>query len=108
MRRTGKSDLLTLSPATEAWLRDGYRTRMSTETVLRDLGPMLAHGEPDDGMGQGETTDAAARPGVEPPAAEPAAPTETAAAPGGHGANGTGELVTIDFGGLGPSAPPAA
>src|SRR5215207_1517676 len=70
LRRNGKSDLLTLSTATEAWLRDGYRQRMSTETVIRDLGPMLAHGEPDDGMGQGESTDAAARPGIEPPATE--------------------------------------
>src|SRR3954462_9546976 len=30
IRRQGKSDLLLLSPATEAWLRNGYRTRMST------------------------------------------------------------------------------
>ena len=58
IRRQGKSDLLVLSPATEPWLRDGYRARMSTDAVLRDLGPMLAHGEPDDGMGQGESTDA--------------------------------------------------
>src|SRR4051795_10183063 len=62
LRRPGKNDLLLLSPATEAWLREGYRARMSTETVLRDLGPILAHGEPDDGIGQGESTDAAARP----------------------------------------------
>ena len=55
IRRNGRSDLLVLSPATEAWLRDGYRQRMDTETVLRDLGPILAHGEPDDGIGQGET-----------------------------------------------------
>ena len=108
MRRTGKSDLLTLSPATEAWLRDGYRQRMSTEPSCATSEPMLAHGEPDDGIGQGETTDAAAHPGIEPPAAEPAAPTATAAGPNGHGANGAGELVTIDFGGLGPSAPHAA
>ena len=31
IRRTGKSDLLLLSPATEAWLRDGYRQRMHTD-----------------------------------------------------------------------------
>ena len=73
---------------------------MSTETVLRDLGPMLAHGEPDDGVGQGESTDAAARPTSEAPAAEP---TNGAAA---H-TNGSGDLVSIDFGGLGPT-PPAA
>src|SRR3954464_3311209 len=52
IRRSGKSDLLLLSPATETWLRNGYRTRMSTDTVLRDLGAILAHGEPDDDIGQ--------------------------------------------------------
>src|SRR3954464_3753035 len=34
--RQGRNDLLTLTPATEAWLRHGYRARMNTETVLRD------------------------------------------------------------------------
>src|SRR4051812_45491365 len=48
IRRQGRSDLLLLSPTTEAWLRNGYRTRMNSETVLRDLGAILAHGEPDD------------------------------------------------------------
>jgi hypothetical protein len=108
IRRHGKSALVLLSPATEAWLRDGYRTRMSTPTALRDLGPMLAHGEPDDGIGQGESTDAAARPGIEPAATESTAPAETLAAPNGHAGNGGGEPVTIDFGGFGPAAPPAA
>ena len=60
------------------------------------------------GIGQGETTETAARPGVKPPAVEPVAQSETTAAPNGHGTNGDGELVTIDFGGLGPAAPPAA
>src|SRR3954470_22099310 len=55
IRRSGKSDLLMLSPATDAWLRDGYRQRMCTEAALRDLGPILPHGEPDDGIGQGES-----------------------------------------------------
>src|SRR3954447_10040107 len=68
IRRSGKSDLLLLSPATEAWLRNGYRARMDSETVLRDLGPILPHGEPDDGIGQGETTAAAAHPSPAPPA----------------------------------------
>src|SRR4051795_10834869 len=77
IRRSGKGDLLLLSPATEAWLRHGYRTRMSTETVLRDLGAILAHGEPDDGIGQGETTDAAAHGPNETPAETPAAATPT-------------------------------
>src|SRR3954470_82184 len=67
LRRQGKNDLLLLSPATEAWLREGYRARMNTDAVLRDLGPILAHGEPDDGIGQGESTDAAARPAPETP-----------------------------------------
>src|SRR3954462_9790960 len=58
IRRSGKSDLLMLSAATDAWLREGYRARMHTDTVLRDLGPILAHGEPDDGIGHGESADA--------------------------------------------------
>jgi hypothetical protein len=117
IRRQGKRDLLVLSPATEAWLRDGYRTRMDTEAVLRDLGPILAHGEPD-GIGQGERTDDAARPTHEPtpdpvpgtPSADQAPPVN---APPAADANGqlrdrNGEIVRLDFGGLGPSAPPAA
>ena len=67
IRRPGKSDLLMLSAETEQWLRNGYRARMSSPAALRDLGPILAHGEPDDGMGQGESTDQAAH------ATEPAA-----------------------------------
>src|SRR3954464_10846707 len=106
IRRSGKGDLLLLSPATEAWLRNGYRTRMNSETVLRDLGPILAHGEPDDGIGQGETTDAAAHPSPEAPVDTTAsAPPERAGTPNGHTGDGSGELVTIDFGGLGPAAP---
>ncbi|WP_053226674.1 hypothetical protein [Solirubrobacter soli] len=109
LRRNGKSDLLLLSPETEAWLRAGYRTRMLSETVVRDLGPILAHGEPDDGIGQGESTDAAAHPTPETPADPHAtAAAEPADVPNGHASNGSGELVTIDFGGLGPATPPAA
>src|SRR5205085_1446488 len=62
LRRNGRSDLLTLSPGTERWLREGYRIRMETEAVLRDLGPILAHGEPEHAMGQGERADEAGRP----------------------------------------------
>lgn len=62
IRRQGKSDLLVLSAETERWLRNGYRLRMETPSVQRDLGPILSHGEPDDSMGQGETTDEAAQP----------------------------------------------
>jgi hypothetical protein len=94
IRRQGKSDLLVLSPDTEQWLRHGYQTRMSTEAVQRDLGPMLAHGEPETGIGQGEVADQAAQPASEPAAAE---------APGLAG-NGNGEVVTVDFGDLGPAA----
>jgi hypothetical protein len=93
IRRQGKSDLLVLSPETEQWLRHGYQTRMSTEAVRRDVGEILAHGEPENGIGQGEVADQAAQPAGE-PAAEPAAPES----------NGRGEVVTVDFGDLGPAA----
>jgi hypothetical protein len=93
LRRQGKSDLLVLSPDTEQWLRHGYQTRMSTEAVRRDLGEILAHGEPENGIGQGEVADQAAQPANEQPA-------ETA----GPNGNGRGEVVTVDFGDLGPAA----
>jgi hypothetical protein len=93
IRRQGKSDLLVLSPETEQWLRHGYETRMSTDAVRRDLGELLAHGEPENGIGQGEVADQAAEPASEPPV-------ET---PGSEG-NGRGEVVTVDFGDLGPAA----
>ncbi len=35
IRRTGKPDTLTLSPATEQWLRHGYAQRMATEARPR-------------------------------------------------------------------------
>jgi hypothetical protein len=93
IRRQGKSDLLVLSPETEQWLRHGYQTRMSTEAVRRDLGVILAHGEPENGIGQGEVADQAAQPAAEQPAETPAA-----------NGNGRGEVVTVDFGDLGPAA----
>ena len=93
IRRQGKSDLLVLSPETEQWLRHGYQTRMSTEAVRRDLGAILAHGEPENGIGQGEVADQAAQPANEQPAETPAA-----------NGNGRGEVVTVDFGDLGPAA----
>jgi hypothetical protein len=67
---------------------------MSTGAVRRDLGEILAHGEPENGIGQGEVADQAAQPTPEAPAAEPAS-----AATNGHG-----EVVTVDFGDLGPAA----
>ena len=104
IRRPGKSDLLVLSPETEEWLRHGYRARMNSDAVRRDLGEILAHGEPETGIGQGESAEL------------PAQPTEatTAEAPGTNGGesaangNGAGELVAVDFGGLGPAGPDAA
>ena len=53
----GKPDLLAISSATEQWLRHGYEARMSTAAVRRDLGAILAHGEPETGMGQGEAAE---------------------------------------------------
>jgi hypothetical protein len=94
IRRQGKSDLLVLSPETEQWLRRGYQIRMSTDAVRRDLGEILAHGEPENGIGQGEVADQAAQPTSEPAAPEPAAPAS----------NGHGEVVTVEFGDLGPAA----
>jgi hypothetical protein len=94
VRRPGKPDLLVLSAETEQWLRHGYATRMATDAVRRDLGEILAHGEPENGIGQGEVADQAAQPASEPTAPEPAAPAS----------NGHGEVVTVDFGDLGPSA----
>jgi hypothetical protein len=57
IRRSGKADMLALSPATEQWLRHGYQQRLSTEAARRDLGEILAHGEPERGMGQGEAAE---------------------------------------------------
>jgi hypothetical protein len=57
IRRSGKADTLALSAATEEWLRHGYQQRMSTEAVRRDLGELLSHGEPGQGMGQGEVAE---------------------------------------------------
>jgi hypothetical protein len=95
-RGQGKSDLLVLSAATEQWLRHGYEARMNTDAVKRDLGPLLAHGEPEIGMGQGEAAEtdhaAAETAGNETPAGAP-----SPSAPEGNG------VVAVDFGGLGPA-----
>jgi hypothetical protein len=107
IRRTGKADVLALSPATEQWLRHGYQQRMGTEAVRRDLGEILAHGEPERGMGQGEAAEQAEAPspaeafwnGDRP--ADEAEPAE----PAREGAEGNG-VVVVDFRGLGPE--PAA
>jgi hypothetical protein len=93
VRRPPKSDQLLVSAETEQWLRHGYQLRMDTDAVRRDLGEILAHGEPETGIGQGEVADQAAQPTSEPPAETPAT-----------NGNGRGEVVSVDFGDLGPAA----
>ncbi|MGN6171307.1 MAG: hypothetical protein ACTHQQ_24540 [Solirubrobacteraceae bacterium] len=101
VRRAGRADMLALSPATEEWLRRGYERRMNTPAVRRDLGEILAHGEPESGMGQGE---AAEQTPEEPSLAVAKGDAETGPADGGReDAEGNGAVV-IDFAGLGPEA----
>src|SRR3954453_16517240 len=102
IRRPSKSDVLVLSPETEEWLRHGYRARVNSDAVRRDLGEILAHGEPETGIGQGENAELPAQPS-EATAAD--APRTTG---GETAANRNGELVAVDFGGLGPAGPDAA
>lgn len=113
IRRSGKPDVLTLSPGTQQWLRNGYLQRMNTDAVRRDLGEILGHGEPERGMGQGEAAEQASGPSegqafwdgeavtapletAENP--DEVAETGSAAEPAQHG-NG---VVVVDFRGLGP------
>ena len=96
IRRQGKPDLLVISAATEQWLRQGYGARMNTPAVRRDLGAILAHGEPETGMGQGEAAEAN-QPASDAPEG-PVTATPPAAEGGGNG------VVSVDFGGLGPAA----
>jgi hypothetical protein len=114
VRRTGKPDLLALSPATEQWLRHGYQRRMSTEAARRDLGEILPHGEPEHGMGQGEAAEQTA----EQSAAQafwdgelPPRPPEPAEKSADDAAGSSAEkpsqdngVVVVDFRGLGPDA----
>ena len=114
IRRSGRPDMLVLSPGTEQWLRHGYQQRMSTEAVRRDLGEILSHGEPERGMGQGEAAEQAPEqsPGQafwdgELAAEQAERPDEAAAhdaaADGATEPKGNG-LVVVDFRGLGPDA----
>ena len=113
IRRSGKPDMLRLSPGTEEWLRHGYEQRMSTEAVRRDLGEVLAHGEPERGMGQGEAAEFEQSPAKEfwdgelsGEQLEPsdASNGEATASPAREtDAHGNG-VVVVDFGGLGPEA----
>jgi hypothetical protein len=104
-RSADGEDVLVLSPTTEAWLRDRYAEEISAESVRRDLGEILAHGEPERGGGQGE---AAEHPSQE----ASSVATETTgeverATPGSNGQlseqRGNG-LVVVDFGAQGPDA----
>ena len=117
IRRSGRRDLLVLGADTEQWLRDGYAARVSSEAVVRDLGPVLAHGEPETGSGQGEAADAPGDDGRTSGAAEPQPESSVGApdqgddrpvVPAAAAPNGRGELVRIDFGRLGPDDPAAA
>jgi hypothetical protein len=92
-----KRDLLVVPAATEQWLRRGYATRMATEAVRRDLGEILAHGEPEHGMGQGEATDLTDPTSVE-PNGRPAEPRPATEPSSGNG------VVTVDFKGTDPEA----
>ena len=115
VRVSGRPDALVISAATEEWLRDGYELQMGTDVVRRDLGEILAHGEPKRGVGQGESVEEVS----EPSAAERFWNGETPDGPGdrsgdgsteapepavtGHPSSGNG-VVVVDFGGPGPEA----
>ena len=106
IRRQGKTkDLLVLSAETAQWLRQGYLRRMNTVAVRRDLGAVLAHGEPETGMGQG---DAAETPTSTEADTAPTTPAATpTAVPAASAANAeTGELVPVDFAALAPDGNP--
>jgi hypothetical protein len=84
---------------------------------VRDLGPVLAHGEPETGPAQGEAADALAADALTGVAAEPQPESSVGApdqgdnrpvVPAAAAPNGRGELVRIDFGRLGPDDPAAA
>jgi hypothetical protein len=115
IRRNGKPDVLALSAGTEQWLRNGYLQRMNTDAVRRDLGEILAHGEPERGMGQGEAAEQPAEhsPGqafwdgeldtevVQRPREDQLDAPEHTAADERQRGNG---VVVVDFRGLGPEA----
>jgi hypothetical protein len=117
LRRSGKSDQLVLSAATEQWLRNGYQQRMATDAVRRDLGEILAHGEPERGMGQGEAAEQAEAGRADEESASGQAfwegDLEQRAESGERSksgdeaptrpAEGNG-VVVVDFGGVGPEA----
>jgi hypothetical protein len=98
-------DVLVLSPRTEAWLRDRYAEEISAGSARRDLGEILAHGEPERGGGQGDASE-------HPPQEASSGANETTgeaerATTGSNGQpseeRGNG-LVIVDFGAHGPDA----
>lgn len=103
--RSGADDLLVLSPATGDWLRDDYLRQVSTDAARRDLGEILAHGEPEHGPGPGRATE-------EPAAERPIAAVEEVVERGEGQAGGVDRakpgggngLVIVDFGDHGPDA----
>ena len=97
----GVSVVLMLQERTIADKMDRQLTHRGAARSITALGSMLAHGEPDSEMGQGESTEQAAQ-GAEAPATS--APAEPTSGPG----NGHGALVSVDFGNLGPGGPDAA
>jgi hypothetical protein len=109
VRRSGRSDTLTLSGPTEQWLRHGYAQRMTTEAVRRDLGEILAHGEPEHGMGQGEAAEQSAQQAPGQAFWDGELETDRAQSSDGdqHAASSESEgngVVVVDFGGVGPEA----
>jgi hypothetical protein len=108
IRRSGKSDLLILTPETEQWLRQGYQARVNTPAVRRDLGEILPHGEPETGMGQGDaaeqtaTADSAVAEHTTAGHHDSAAPDPTRSPNTTALANRNGGGVAVDFAQLGP------
>ena len=94
MRRQGKSDLLVLSAETEQWLRNWYATRMATEAVRATSARSSRTASPRTGSARARSPTRPPSPPASSPPPEPAAPES----------NGRGEVVTVDFGDLGPAA----
>jgi len=103
IRRSGKADTLALSLGTEQWLRNGYEQRVGTEAVRRDLGEILAHGEPERGMGQGEATEQPAEASGADPLRATGEPDRNGGAEPSDHSHGNG-VVVVDFSGPGPEA----
>ena len=113
VRVSGRPDALVISAATEEWLRDGYELQMGTDVVRRDLGEILAHGEPKRGVWQGEAVEEAGEPSAAERFWNGEIPDEPADRSGdgstgapepavtGHPASGNG-VVVVDFRGPGP------